>query len=415
MSDIQISATLKTMSDALQTLSQTLENEKTQHIELLKKLNLHLSSSQEIIENNISDFLKKIELTELLNTVNESKNNIQNQKENIDKLNEEIESIYKNVKNSLSVLDEKTEYISKTIQNNSNLIQTEIIKNVSFSVKESITTQFLNQFNEQNQNLVTRILEANEKAVNDSVSIYKALTAEVKMIKSNHIQSLENFKEHVNAFNAEINSAIENIGSAFLEVKENNISSMNELYNSCTSFQNKVIEKINVEMAQINEIFDQKISDISQAVQNSCANTLQTMSNTEQQINQKSLQLTSVLEKNANLSIGMTEKIIEKQENIYKDLCNKLNFKYFSFNSISILIVTLIILASLNIAATMRYEEMKNYSFALVNQSQKLKDDISKQQNLKSGLDYINSRTFTEIKKKFPMLNIQISCTPVDK
>ena len=61
MSDIQISATLKTMSDALQTLSQSLENEKTQHIELLKKLNLHLSSSQEIIENNISDFLKKME------------------------------------------------------------------------------------------------------------------------------------------------------------------------------------------------------------------------------------------------------------------------------------------------------------------------------------------------------------------
>ena len=372
MSDQQIAATLKAMSDALQKLSMSLESEKQEHIELIKKLYEYLTGSQDTIEDNISDFLGKIELTELLNTINESRINIQNQKENIEKLNEEIQSIYKNVKNSLSVLDEKTEYISKTIQNSSNLIQTEIVKNVSFSVKESITTQFLNQFSEQNQNLVTRILEANEKAVNVSVSIYKALIIEVEKIKSNHIQSLENFKEHVNAFNAEINSAIDNIGSAFLEVKENNISSMNELYNSCVSFQNKVIEKINVEMAQINEIFDQKISDISQAVQNSCSNTLQTMSNTEQQINQKSLQLTSILEKNANLSIGMTEKIIEKQENIYKNLCNKLNFKYFSFNSISVLIVTLIILAALNIAATMRYEEMKNYSLALVNQSQKL-------------------------------------------
>lgn len=414
MSDIQISATLKTMSDALQTLSQSLENEKTQHIELLKKLNLHLSSSQEIIENNISDFLKKMELTELLNTVNESKNNIQNQKENIDKLNEEIESIDKNVKNSLSILDKQTEYISKKIQNNSNLIQTEIIKNVSVSVKESITTYFLIQFNEQNKQLISKITEANEKAVNDSVSIYKALTVEVKRIKSNHIESLENFKEHVNTFNAEINSAIENIGSAFSEVKENNINSMNDLYESCASFQNNVIEKINAEVGQINEIFDQKISDISKAVQNSCSNTLQTMSNTEQQINQKSKQLTSVLEKNANVSIGMTQKIIEKQENIYKNLCNKLNFNYFSVNSISILIVTLVILAGLNIAATMRYEKMKNYSFALVSQSQKLQSDINDLEATRHDLIVLTKQSVNEVRRKFPQLQIGINCKSLD-
>jgi uncharacterized protein YoxC len=414
MSDIQISATLKTMSDALQTLSQSLENEKTQHIELLKKLNLHLSSSQEIIENNISDFFKKMELTELLNTVNESKNNIQNQKENIDKLNEEIESIDKNVKNSLSILDKQTEYISKKIQNNSNLIQTEIIKNVSVSVKESITTYFLIQFNEQNKQLISKITEANEKAVNDSVSIYKALTVEVKRIKSNHIESLENFKKHVNTFNAEINSAIENIGSAFSEVKENNINSMNDLYESCASFQNNVIEKINAEVGQINEIFDQKISDISKAVQNSCSNTLQTMSNTEQQINQKSKQLTSVLEKNANVSIGMTQKIIEKQENIYKNLCNKLNFNYFSVNSISILIVTLVIFAGLNIAATMRYEKMKNYSFALVSQSQKLQSDINDLEATRHDLIVLTKQSVNEVRRKFPQLQIGINCKSLD-
>lgn len=414
MSDIQISATLKTMSDALQTLSQSLENEKTQHIELLKKLNLHLSSSQEIIENNISDFLKKMELTELLNTVNESKSNIQNQKENIDKLNEEIESIDKNVKNSLSILDKQTEYISKKIQNNSNLIQTEIIKNVSVSVKESITTYFLIQFNEQNKQLISKITEANEKAVNDSVSIYKALTVEVKRIKSNHIESLENFKKHVNTFNAEINSAIENIGIAFSEVKENNINSMNDLYESCASFQNNVIEKINAEVGQINEIFDQKISDISKAVQNSCSNTLQTMSNTEQQINQKSEQLTSVLEKNANVSIGMTQKIIEKQENIYKNLCNKLNFNYFSVNSISILIVTLVIFAGLNIAATMRYEKMKNYSFALVSQSQKLQSDINDLEATRHDLIVLTKQSVNEVRRKFPQLQIGINCKSLD-
>ncbi|MFX8992053.1 hypothetical protein ABTN16_19220, partial [Acinetobacter baumannii] len=90
--------------------------------------------------------------------------------------------------------------------------------------------------------------EANEKAVNVSVSIYKALIIEVENIKSNHIESLEKFKEHFNEFNAEINYAIKNIGSAFSEVKEHNINSMNELYESCASFQNNVIEKINAEV-----------------------------------------------------------------------------------------------------------------------------------------------------------------------
>lgn len=414
MSDQQIAATLKDMSDALQKLSMSLESEKQEHIELLKKLNEHLTNSQDMIEDNISDFIKRIDLTELLNTVNESKNNIQNQKENINKLNQEIESIYKNVKNSLGVLDEKTEYISKTIQNNSNLIQTEIIKNVSVSVKESITTHFLSQFNEQNKNLIARITEANEKAVNDSISIYSELTEGVHEIKSNHFKSLENFKEHVNAFNEEINSAIENIGSAFSEVKENNIKSMNDLYNSCASFQNKVIEKINAEVGQINKFFDQKISDISKAVQDSCANTLQTMGNTEQQINQKSKQLTSVLEENANASIGMTQKIIEKQENIYKNLCNKLNLKYFSVNSISILIVTLVILFGLNIAATMRYEKMKNYSLALVSQSQKLQSDIKDLEVTRNDLIVLTKQSVNEVRKKFPQLQIGINCKSLD-
>ncbi|WP_180060760.1 hypothetical protein, partial [Acinetobacter sp. YH12135] len=395
-------------------LSMSLESEKQEHIELLKKLNEHLTNSQDMIEDNISDFIKRIDLTELLNTVNESKNNIQNQKENINKLNQEIESIYKNVKNSLGVLDEKTEYISKTIQNNSNLIQTEIIKNVSVSVKESITTHFLSQFNEQNKNLIARITEANEKAVNNSISIYSELTEGVHEIKSNHFKSLENFKEHVNAFNEEINSAIENIGSAFSEVKENNIKSMNDLYNSCASFQNKVIEKINAEVGQINKFFDQKISDISKAVQDSCANTLQTMGNTEQQINQKSKQLTSVLEENANASIGMTQKIIEKQENIYKNLCNKLNLKYFSVNSISILIVTLVILFGLNIAATMRYEKMKNYSLALVSQSQKLQSDIKDLEVTRNDLIVLTKQSVNEVRKKFPQLQIGINCKSLD-
>ena len=42
MSD-QVSATLKTLLDTMQLLFQSLENEKQQHINLLKKLNSHVS------------------------------------------------------------------------------------------------------------------------------------------------------------------------------------------------------------------------------------------------------------------------------------------------------------------------------------------------------------------------------------
>ena len=110
----------------------------------------------------------------------------------------------------------------------------------------------------------------------------------------------------------------------------------------------------------------------------------------------------------------MTEKIIEKQENIYKNLCKKLNFKYFSFNSISILIVTLVILFGLNIAATMRYEEMKNYSFALVNQSQKLQSDIKDLEATRHDLIILTKQSVNEVRRKFPQLQIAINCKSLD-
>lgn len=50
MSDQQIAATLKDMLDALQKLSMSLESEKQQHIELLKKLDEHLTDSQNTIK-----------------------------------------------------------------------------------------------------------------------------------------------------------------------------------------------------------------------------------------------------------------------------------------------------------------------------------------------------------------------------
>ena len=68
MSD-QVSATLKTLLNTMQLLSESLENEKQQHIELLKKLNSHVSNSQTEIKNDVLDFLNKIELQEFVSII----------------------------------------------------------------------------------------------------------------------------------------------------------------------------------------------------------------------------------------------------------------------------------------------------------------------------------------------------------
>ena len=82
MSD-QVSATLKTLLNTMQLLSESLENEKQQHIELLKKLNSHVSNSQTEIKNDFFDFLNKIELQEFVSIVQDSKLNIENNQKSI--------------------------------------------------------------------------------------------------------------------------------------------------------------------------------------------------------------------------------------------------------------------------------------------------------------------------------------------
>ena len=88
MSD-QVSATLKTLLNTMQLLSESLENEKQQHIELLKKLNSHVSNSQTEIKNDFFDFLNKIELQEFVSIVQDSKLNIENNQKSILQLNAE--------------------------------------------------------------------------------------------------------------------------------------------------------------------------------------------------------------------------------------------------------------------------------------------------------------------------------------
>ena len=105
---MDISQTLSTMSSTLQILATSLETEKIQHLELLKNLNQHLINSQENIQGEVTDLISQIELTQLITTVNQSRQNLQKQQTNIQLLNTEITLMSKNVANSIDLLEQKT-------------------------------------------------------------------------------------------------------------------------------------------------------------------------------------------------------------------------------------------------------------------------------------------------------------------
>lgn len=414
MSDIQIAATLKTMSETLQTLEQSLDNEKIQHLQLLKKLNLNLSNSQETIESNVLDFFKKIELTALIDTINKSRDNIEKQQENIQLLNEQIELISDKINISMNVLSQKSEYISDKIQEDSHFIQSKIVKNVSIAVKEEIINSFNSQFEEQNDSLLSQIEKANDAAIHSIVRAYNHLLEQAEQVKENHNVDLKKFQNHVNQFNQNINLAVKNVGDAFAEVEENYRDNMNALYDSCANFQNRVIEKLNAETAQINEIFDREINKIAETIESSRKASLNALSNTEQCFNKKSNEIVSLLQVNSDKNLGITQKIIEKQEHIYKNLCKKLNIHYFAFNTSSFLIVTLVILAGLNMAASNRYKEMQNYNLALTSKVQQLQSNISELQTIRSDSIALTKQSINQVRKKFPQFQMTLNCKALD-
>lgn len=414
MSDIQIYATLKTMSETLQTLEQSLDNEKIQHLQLLKKLNLNLSNSQETIESNVLEFFKKIELTALIEIINKSRDNIEKQQENIQLLNEQVGSISDQINTSMNVLSQKSKYISDKIEEDSNLIQSKIVKNVSFAVQEQIINSFNSQFEVQNDLLVSQIEKANHVAINNILKTYNRLIEQVEQVKEKYNVDLQKFQNHVNKFNKNIDLAVKNVGDAFLEVEKNCRANMNTLYNSCANFQDRVIEKLNSETVQINEIFDQKINQIAETIETSCNTSLDVLKDTEQHISKRSNEIVSLLEKNSEKFFGITNKIIEKQESIYKNLCDKLNLKLGIFNTTSFLTVALIVLVGFNIGATIHYEKMKNYNVALISKTQELQSNISELQTIRSDSITLTKQSIHEVRKKFPQFQITLNCKALD-
>lgn len=414
MSDQSISTALSGMTNMLYQLSESITTQTQQHTDLLKKLNTHLTNSQQDIKEDLTHFINNIELTKLINVVNESSQNLQNQKNNIQLLNTKITDIVNMVENSIKLLDEHTQFIQTKLSEDSHSISAQLIQNISIQVRENITTAFTNQFQSQNQKLVFEIKEANELAVNTAILSYNDLIEKVKRINTAHVTALDSFKNQVNDFNKNITQAIKNVDGAFLEVKEKNQKNMDSLYTDCLNFQNKVIEKLNAETDKINQIFDQKISDISIKAEVKLNQSLQKMDQVGQQLDEKSSEITKKFQQNSDKNFGIMQKTIEKQDIYYQNLCDKLKIKYFSINTISFLFVALIVLIGFNIAASMRYSKISDFNTTLVNQNQKLSEDNSKLLVIRNDSIDLTKQSISEVEKKFPNMQVVLNCKSLD-
>lgn len=409
MSD-QVSATLKTLLDTMQLLFQSLENEKQQHINLLKKLNSHVSNSQTEIKNDVLDFLNKIELQEFVSIVQDSKLNIENNQKSIVQLNAEIMQIKQAAKHSLAELEQQNLDISKKISGSSDKITSEIIKNVANDVKESVTQNFSLQFKEQNQTLILEAKKANSTVITNIIEIYNHLNKQVLSVTKDHRESLSQFKTDVSAFTESINIAINSVKDSFAEVEELNKDQMKQLYESSLNFRKHVLNKINAETENINSIFDDEINNISKNVQTHCNNVLNKMSETEDLVDQKA----NLISLKLNDSLTTTEKIIVKQTNYYENLYKRLNFNYFAINTSSILAVLLVVLSALCITAFIQNKSLEKYNLALQNQNLTLNRDGVLLQTIKNDSIELTKKSISDVKKKFPDLIVTLNCKALD-
>ena len=409
MSD-QVSATLKTLLDTMQLLFQSLENEKQQHINLLKKLNSHVSNSQTEIKNDVLDFLNKIELQEFVSIVQDSKLNIENNQKSILQLNAEIMQIRQTAKQSLAELEQQNLDLSKKISGSSDKITSDIIKNVANDVKESVTQNFSLQFKEQNQTLILEAEKANSTAITNIIEIYNHLNEQVLSVTKDHRESLSQFKTDVSTFTESINIAINSVKDSFAEVEELNKDQMKQLYESSLNFRKHVLDKINAETENINSIFDDEINNISKNVQTHCNNVLNKMSETEDLVDQKA----NLISLKLNDSLTTTEKIIVKQTNYYENLYKRLNFNYFAINTSSILAFFLVVLSALCITAFIQNKSLEKDNLALQSQNKKLNEDGVLLASIKNDSIKLTKQSISDVKKKFPTLIVTLNCKALD-
>ena len=410
MNEIQIAATLQAMSDSLKAIFNLLDDEKKQHIEFLIKLNNQVSDSQTELKQDFLNFLSKVELQEFALIVKDSQQNIENHQKSILQFNAVIMQIKQTAMQSLEKLEQQHLDISQKITNSSDVITNEIIKNVANSAKESVTQNFLLQFKEQNQSLILSAEKANKAFITSIIEIYNHINKEVSTVTSNHQKRLSQFEADVDAFKENINIAIDSVKDSFAEVEELNKDQMKKLYESSINFRQHVLDKLNAETQSINRIFEDEINNISKNVQTNCENVLDKMVQTQALVDEKANEVSSKL----NTSLTTTEKIIEKQTAYHKKLCNNLNFKYFSLNTNSLLVVAFIVLSGLCISTLIQNGRLEKDNLMLEQQNKKLNDDGVLLIKIRNESIDLTKKSISDVKKKFPGLKVTIDCKALD-
>lgn len=118
---------------------------------------------------------------------------------------------------------------------------------------------------------------------------------------------------------------------------------MDELFEAYIDFQAKLLKKLNTKTDQINQIFDDKIKDLSNKVKSG-------LDESKKEISQKT--------QNMKTSLGLTQTIIKKQESVHKTICDKLIFKYFLLNMVCGLLIAFTVVFGLNIAALIKHTQI---------------------------------------------------------
>jgi uncharacterized membrane protein YqjE len=86
-----------------------------------------------------------------------------------------------------------------------------------------------------------------------------------------------------------------------------------------------------------------------------------------------------------------------------------MNFKFYTSNSILLLIVCLIVLIGLNFAATYRYNQMRSTTLALTNEAYHLKQENNRLYSIRNEFIKMTKGSRKELLQRFP--GLVINCT----
>lgn len=419
------------LKDLLQSLYASLNEEKKQHLILLKELNTYLKNSQDIVEHNIEEFLNKIEFSNLIQATNQAQANIEKQEQAIAFLSKSIEKLWNLVDASIIKIGEQHDKMISDIEENSDVVREKIIKTISADFKKDVISSFIFELEESIHQTTQSIRNSNNNALQNIKATYIELNKEVKTVKENHIISLHDFQNHVGLFNKNMNEAIKSIATAFADVEQKCISFTENLFESNANFLDEIIIKIKSQTIEINSKLDEEIIEIIKSFKNqitenskyfnnevknlnasiskSCTNTISLMQSTTKEIQAESTKLLEAQNEHAKNIISASQKIIEAQELACKKMHEKMNFKFYTSNSILLLIVCLIVLIGLNFAATYRYNQMRSTTLALTNEAYHLKQENNRLYSIRNEFIKMTKGSRKELLQRFP--GLVINCT----